>query len=160
MQVLREAQQREAQEAEERRLKLKQEQKKHREKIAREKAEKILTDIENKINRNDWKYGSIFLLFIMLGGVLIVEAFASFPKYVGTGYWFLSFLVTASVYALCSTALFYIYIRNKQVRLINDYINAHPNSPETIYMIGVRNTLMDCIFTSLGDLISRLRVKE
>lgn len=156
MEAQREAQQRAAQEAEERRLQLKQEQKRHKEEKAREKAREILSEIDNRISRNDWKYGSIFLLFIMLGAVLIVEAFASFPKYVGTGYWFLSFLVTASVYALCSIALFCIYIRNKQVRLINDYINAHPNSPETIYMLRVRNTLKDCIFTPLSNLIHNI----
>ena len=113
-----------------------------------------------KINRNDFKYSCILALFFILGTVLIVCAFTSFPKYVGTGYWFLAYLVIVSVFVLCSIALFNIYIRNKQIRLINDYINAHPDSPETIYMIGVRNTLMDCIFTPLGDLISRLRVKE
>lgn len=156
----REAQQRAAQEAEECRLQLKQERKKLREKIAREIAEKILTDIDKKINRNDFKYSCILALFLILGTVLIVWAFTSFPKYAATGYWFLSFLVTSGVYDLCSIVLINIYIRNKQVRLINDYINAHPNSPETIYMIGVRNTLMDCIFTPLRDLISRFRVHE
>ncbi len=160
MEVQREAQQRAAQEAEKHRLKLKQEQKEHRDKIARKKAEKILTDIDNKINRNDFKYGCILALFLIFGIVLIVWAFTSFSKYVGTGCWLLAYLVTASVFVLCSIALFCIAIRNKQVHLINDYINAHPNSPETIYMLGVRNTLMDCIFTSLSDLISRFRVKE
>lgn len=160
MEAQREAQQRAAQEAEERRLQLKQERKKHSEKIAREKAEKILTDIDKKINRNDFKYSCILVLFLILGTVLIVWSFTSFPKYVGTGYWFLAYLVITSVFVLCSIALLCIAIRNKQVRLINDYINAHPNSPETIYMLRVRNTLKDCIFTSLSDLISRFRVKE
>lgn len=156
MEAQREAQQRAAQEAEERSLQLKQEQKRHKEEKAREKAREILSEIDNRISRNDWKYGSIFSLFIMLEIVLIVWAFTSFPKYVFTGFWSLVFLVTACVFVLCSIALFSIYIRNKYIHLINDYINAHPNSPETIYMIGVRNTLMDCIFTSLSNLIHNI----
>lgn len=160
MEAQREAQQRAAQEAEEHSLQLKQERKRHREEKAREKAREILSEIDNKFSRKEWKYGCIFSLLIMLGIVLIVWVFTCVPKYAATGYWFLSLLVTFGVYFLCSIALFNIYIRNKQVRLINDYINAHPNSPETIYMIGVRNTLMDSIFTPLGELISRFRVHE
>lgn len=161
MQVLREAQQREAQEAEERRLKLKQEQKKHREKIAREKAEKILTDIDNKISVNDWKAGCIF--FFLSSSVLALLIWV-FPTSVINseyrGYWISFFIILVLVLLLSIIALLFIVIRNKQVRLINDYINAHPNSPETEYMLRVRNTLMDCIFTPLSDLISRFRVKE
>lgn len=154
MEAQREAQQRAAQEAEEHRLQLKQERKKHREEKAREKAREILSEIDNRISRNDWKYGCIFSLFSMFGIGLIVWAFTSFPKYVFTGgYWFLFFLISSGALALGDVALFNIVIRNKQIRLINDYINAHPNSPETIYMIGVRNTLMDCIFTPLSNLI-------
>lgn len=156
MEAQREAQQRAAQEAEEHRLQLKQERKRHREEKAREKAREILSEIDNKFSRKEWKYGCIFSLLIMLGIVLIVWAFTSVPKYVGTGYWFLAFLVTSGVFALCSVALLNIYIRNKQVRLINDYINAHPNSPETIYMLRVRNTLKDCIFTPLSNLIHNI----
>ena len=161
MEALREAQQREAQEAEERRLQLKQERKKHREKIAREKAEKILTDIENKTTPNEWIGGCIitFLCFLFIGLLVWPFTIDQFMSEYG-GYYFLFFLISSC--ALCPgvIALFNIVIRNKQVRLINDYINAHPNSPETIYMIGVRNTLMDCIFTPLRDLISRFRVHE
>lgn len=156
MEAQREAQQRAAQEAEEHRLQLKQERKRHREEKAREKAREILSEIDNKFSRKEWKYGCIFSLLIMLGIVLIVWAFTSVPKYVATGYWFLSLLVTFGVFALCSVALLNIYIRNKQVRLINDYINAHPNSPETIYMLRVRNTLKDCIFTPLSNLIHNI----
>ena len=161
MEAQREAQQREAQEAEERRLKLKQEQKEHREKIAREKAEKILTDIENKTTPNEWIGGCImtFLCFLFIGLLVWPFTIDQFRSEYG-GYYFLFFLISSCALGPGVVALFNIVIRNKQVRLINDYINAHPNSPETIYMIGVRNTLMDCIFTPLRDLISRFRVHE
>ena len=160
MEAQREAQQRAAQEAEEHRLQLKQERKKHREKIAREKAEKILTDIENKTTPNEWIGGCIltFIIFLFIG--LLVWLFTRVDKSEMGGYWFLFLLISSGALGGGVVALFNIVIRNKQVRLINDYINAHPNSPETIYMIGVRNTLMDCIFTPLGDLISRFRVHE
>ena len=160
MEAQREAQQRAAQEAEERSLQLKQERKKHREKIAREKAEKILTDIENKTTPNEWIGGCIlsFIIFLFIG--LLVWLFTRVDKSEVGGYWFLFLLISPGALVVGVTALFNIYIRNKQIRLINDYINAHPNSPETIYMIGVRNTLMDCIFTPLRDLISRFRVHE
>lgn len=160
MEAQREAQQRAAQEAEERRLQLKQERKKHREKIARKKAEKILTDIKNKTTPNEWIGGCIlaFIIFLFIG--LLVWLFTRVAKSEWGGYGFLFFLISSGALGVGVPALFNIYIRNKQIRLINDYINAHPNSPETIYMIGVRNTLMDCIFTPLGDLISRFRVHE
>lgn len=161
MEAQREAQQRAAQEAEEHRLQLKQERKRHREEKAREKAREILSEIDNKFSRKEWKYGCIFTLFLIPGIVLMTFLFTSdFITGLPGSVWLISLIVTPLVYVFGFWALFNIYIRNKQVRLINDYINAHPNSPETKYMIGVRNTLMDCIFTPLGDLISRFRVHE
>ena len=161
MEAQREAQQRAAQEAEEHRLKLKQEQKEHREKIAREKAEKILTDIENKTTSNEWIGGCILTFILLLFIGLFVWLFTRFAKSEWGGYGFLFLLISSAALGFGVPALGYIVvIRNKQIRLINDYINAHPNSPETIYMIGVRNTLMDSIFTPLGELISRFRVHE
>ena len=159
MEAQREAQQRAAQEAEEHRLQLKQERKKHREKIAREKAEKILTDIDNKIKSNG-KYACIFIFIYLPFLGLLVWFFTRVAKSEWGGYGFLFFLISSGALGVGDVALVNIVIRNKQVRLINDYINAHPNSPETKYMLEVRNTLEDCIFTSLGELISRLRVKE
>ena len=162
MEAQREAQQRAAQEAEERRLQLKQEREKHSEKIAREKAEKILTDIKNKTTPNDLIGGCIFCFLYLPVLALLIWAFPTsvFNSDEYRGYWISFFLISVLVSLLSITALFNIVIRNKQVRLINDYINAHPNSPETKYMLRVRNTLKDCIFTPLSDLISRLRVKE
>lgn len=159
MEAQREAQQRAAQEAEERRLQLKQERKKHSEKIAREKAEKILTDIDNKIKSNG-KYACIFIFIYLPFVGLLVWLFTRVAKSEMGGYWFLFLLISSGALGFGDVALVNIVIRNKQVRLINDYINAHPNSPETKYMLEVRNTLEDCIFTSLGELISRFRVHE
>lgn len=159
MEAQREAQQRAAQEAEERRLQLKQERKKHSEKIAREKAEKFLTDIDNKIKSNG-KYACIFIFIYLPFVGLLVWLFTRVAKSEMGGYWFLFLLISSGALGFGDVALVNIVIRNKQVRLINDYINAHPNSPETKYMLEVRNTLEDCIFTSLGELISRFRVHE
>lgn len=151
-----EALQREAQEAEERRLQLKQERKRHKEEKAREKARKILSEIDNSIDSDEWKYGCFIFLFFMLGAALIIWAFPDIPKNAATEYWIWFFMVTIIVYILCGIALLCIFIRNKKIRLINDYINAHPNSQETRYMIRVRNTLKDSIFTSLTTLLSDL----
>lgn len=163
MEAQREAQQRAAQEAEKHRLKLKQEQKEHMDKIARKEAEKILTDIKNKTTPNDWIVGCIFFFLFSSVSALLIWAFStsvfnSNSEY--RGYWISFFMISVFVSFFSIIALFIIVIRNKQVRLINDYINAHPNSPETKYILRVRNTLMDCIFTPLGDLISRFRVHE
>lgn len=119
MEAQREAQQRAAQEAEEHRLKLKQEQKEHRDKIARKKAEKILTDIENKISTNDWKFVCIsFFLYLSVLALLIWAFPTSVFNSEYRGYWISFLLISVLVSLLSITALFFIVIRNNTLLII------------------------------------------
>ena len=135
MEAQREAQQRAAQEAEKRRLKQKQEQKEARETIIRMKAEGILRNIENKMesrfNKSMWICVILIFAFVFLAVWSESKFGESLIHNIILGIFFLL--------PFCYPTAFAIVMRNYGIRLINDYINAHPKSPESKYLLRVRN---------------------
>ena len=135
MEAQREAQQREAQEAEERCLKLKQEEKEARKIKIRMKAEGILSGIEGEMESMANK--SVCIWAILMFASVFLATWAN-----KCGESLIEDIIIVGCFCILTPSFFIILtivMRNYGIRLINDYINAHPKSPESQHLLRVRN---------------------
>ena len=149
MEAQREAQQRAAQEAEERRLQLKQERKEARETKIRMKAKGILSGIEGEMESRSYKFLWIFVILDFSLLFLSVWINSKFGESLIYNIIFNIFLL----FPFCYLTAMVIVIRYYGIRLINDYINAHPKSPECQYLLSVRNLATRHFWLRLTDRI-------
>ena len=99
------------------------------------KAERILSGIEGKMESRANKSMCIYVILTFTSVFIATWAHKC-------GETLIEDIITVGCFFILTPSFFIIFLivmRNYGIHLINDYINAHPKSPESQYLLRVRN---------------------